>query len=272
MYHKDRCEEKEEREHELREERFKLECVIVCRDYSDFLAYTLPHNKQLFDKLVVVTSKADKKTQRLCEFYHVQCQIDPMLDLPGMYKGDAIELGLSRLSLDGWVLHIDADIWLPPQTRRLLERACLDKTMVYGADRFNVVGPKAWAKFLHSPKLQHENEAYIHLSNHDFKVATRVMAHDTGWIPIGFFQLWHPRTTGVRSYPKNHSDAGRTDMLFSKQWRRAKRGFIPEIVCYHLESEDAGMGTNWSGRKTSEFKFQAKESIWQTFSKLFKKR
>ncbi len=267
MYHKDRCDDDQPKHRE--HERFKLECVIVCREYSDFLAYTLPHNKQLFDRLVVVTSTEDKKTAKLCEFYHVKCVICPALSLPGMFKGDAIEVGLRHLDCDGWVLHLDADIWLPPQTRRLLERARLDPTMVYGADRFNVRGPKAWMKFLRSPKLQHENEAYIHLSNHDFEVGTRVMAHDTGWVPIGFFQLWHPKRSGVRNYPTAHSDAGRTDMLFSKKWPREKRGFIPEIVCYHLESTDATGGANWRGRKTAEFK---EPTIWQILTKPFKRR
>ena len=265
MYHEQECAE------EKREDRFKLECVIVCREYSDFLAYTLPHNKQMFDKLVVVTSKEDRKTRKLCEFYHVHCVVCPELSDPGMFKGDAIDQGLHHLELDGWVLHLDADIWLPPQTRRLLERACLDKSMIYGADRFNVRGAGAWGDFLRSPKLQHECEAYIHLNNHDFDVATRVMAHDTGWVPIGFFQLWHPWVSSVYHYPKAHGDAGRTDMLFSKLWPRGKRGFVPEIVCYHLESEDAGMGTNWKGRTTSEFKIE-RRSLWQIFSKLWKKR
>lgn len=264
MYHKEPCGEPQACKN------FKLECVIVCRDYSDFLCYTLPHNKQLFDRLVVVTSKEDKKTQKLCEFYHVHCLICPELSLPGMWKGDAIDLGLRKLDCDGWVLHLDADIWLPPQTRRLLERACLDPTQVYGADRFNVRGANEWLKFLREPLLQHECEAYIHLNN-DFEVATRVMAHDTGWIPIGFFQLWHPLVSGCRTYPKKHSDAGRTDMLFSKQWPRSKRGFIPEIVCYHLESEDAGMGTNWEGRQTAEFKYED-PTFWEVMTKWFRRK
>ena len=267
MYHKDRCGVEVPKSCE----RFKLECVIVCRDYADFLAYTLPFNKQLFDKLVVVTSKEDKKTRRLCEFYHVMCVICPELSLKGMWKGDAIDLGLSHLDRDGWVLHLDADIWLPPQTRRLLERMNLDKGMVYGADRFNVHGVGRWLNFIQHPSLQHENEAYIHVSNHGFNVGTRVMAHDTGWVPIGFFQLWHPITSCRHTYPKKHSDAGRTDMLFSKQWPREKRGFLPEIICYHLESEDAGMGTNWSGRKTTKFEYK-EPTVWQTLTKLFKRR
>jgi len=245
--------------------------VIVCRDYSDFLGYTLPHNKQLFDKLVVVTSKEDKKTQKLCEFYHVHCVICPELSLPGMWKGDAIEAGLRRLDCDGWVLHLDGDIWLPPQTRRLLERANLDPSMVYGADRFNVHGVNEWLKFLREPLLQHECEAYIHLGNNDFEVATRVMAHDTGWIPIGFFQLWNPEVSKIWHYPRAHSDAGRTDMLFSKQWPRSKRGFIPEIVCYHLESERAGMAANWQGRVTPEFRYE-EPTLWEILTKPFRRR
>ena len=37
------------------------------------------------------------------------------------------------------------------------------------------------------------------------------------------------------------------------QWPRNKRAFIPEIVCYHLESEKANMGANWNGRATKQF-------------------
>jgi hypothetical protein len=239
-----------------------LECVIVCRDYSDFLGFTLPHNKQLFDKLVVVTSREDIRTQKLCEFYHVMCIVCPELSLPGVHKGDAIECGLRSLDCDGWVLHLDADIWLPPQTRRLLERANLDPRMVYGCDRMNVRGADAWTDFLRNPKLQHECEAYIHL-NQDFEVGTRVMSHDTGWVPIGFFQLWNPLGSCIRHYPTKHTDAGKTDMLFSKQWPRAQRAFIPEIICYHLESEDAGMAANWKGRTTAEFTTTPRLSLWQ---------
>ena len=52
---------------------FKMEAVVVCDRYSDFLRCTLPANKHLFDRIVVVTSAEDRDTQRICEFHHVEC-------------------------------------------------------------------------------------------------------------------------------------------------------------------------------------------------------
>ena len=108
--------------------------------------------------------------------------------------------------------------------------------------------------FLDKPALQHECDSYIHLNN-GLPLGTRVMqASAGGYIPIGFFQLWHPRVSGQHSYVEGHTSAGRSDMLFAGKWRRRLRALIPEVLGYHLESEDAGYGTNWEGRKTAEFK------------------
>ena len=239
---------------------FKLEAVVVCDHYHDFLRCTLPHNKFLFDRLVVVTSFEDKETQRICEFYHVECiRTDALQSRKKQFcKADGINEGLARLSLADWVIHLDADIWLPPQTRILLHRANLAKRMVYGIDRFIVKGFRQWQEFLETPQLQHENECWIHLGA--FPLGTRVMSpHAGGYIPIGFFQMWNPSTSGIKQYPSQHTDAGKTDMLFGKLWPRGLRGFIPEIVAYHLESEDGGMEMNWRGRRSAPITHRVKE-------------
>jgi hypothetical protein len=233
---------------------FKMEGVIVCDHYHDFLRNTLPHNKYLFDKLVVVTSYEDKETQRVCEYNHVECIVsDVMESRKGHFrKGMGINVGLAALDQDGWVVHLDADILLPPQARILLERAELDRRMIFGIDRFIVKGFKAWEKFREEMPLQHECDAYVHLDA--FPLGTRVMsAAGGGYVPIGFFQMWNPAVSGVRRYPEGHTSAGREDMLLAKMWARAQRGFIPEVVGYHLESEDAVMSSNWNGRKTAVF-------------------
>ncbi len=233
---------------------FKLEAVVVCDQYDDFLRHTLPQNKFLFDKMVVVTSFEDKRTRKLCEFYHVECiPTDCLRSRHGIFcKAEGINEGLSHLGQQDWVVHLDADIWLPPQTRILLQRANLAKRMIYGIDRFIVKGALAWEKFLEMPKLQHEDEAWIHLDA--FPLGTRFMARSHGgFVPIGFFQMWNPQISQISKYPVGNKDAGATDFQFAVQWPRGLRGFIPEIIGYHLESEDAVKGLNWQGRKSAPF-------------------
>jgi hypothetical protein len=233
---------------------FCMEAVIVCDQYADFLAQTLPHNKFLFDRIVVVTPFEDRKTQRVCEFHHVECvRSDELLSRKGeFHKGKGINAGLAALSLKGWAVHLDADIYLPPQTRLLLQAADLDPAFLYGIDRFNVRGFEAWADFQGLPRLQHENETYIHLGA--FPIGTRVMHRQAGgYVPIGFFQMWHPAVSGIRRYPEEHTNAGRGDTIFAQKWPRSRRGFLPEIVAYHLESEDASNAANWNGRTTAPF-------------------
>lgn len=243
----------------------KLECVIVCVGYADFLANTLPYNKELFDRTVVVTTADDKATQRICEYWHVKvvCTDAFGIEHGDFRKGAGINVGLTHLELDGWVLHLDADIVLPPLTRDLLERANLDPSMLYGIDRHNIQSYGAWAAHIDTPALQQEDQVYVHLN--PYPVATRFMwPASGGYMPIGFFQLWNPNVSGVDEYPDKHTDAGRTDMLFSSIWPRSKRALFPEIVGYHLESEAAPQGTNWNGRKTIPFEpAPARERCWR---------
>jgi hypothetical protein len=233
---------------------FKVECVIVCDKYNDFLAQTLPHNKHIFDRLVVVTSAEDAATQRICEYHHVECiKTDAIRSRWKEFcKGCGVNEGLSKLSKDGWVVHMDADIALPPLTKQILQNANLDPSMIYGIDRFIVKGYKAWDDFRSQPMLQHEDNTYIHV--HAFPIGTRFMQqHVGGYVPIGFFQLWHPGVSQVSEYPQGHTGAGREDTLHAQKWPRAKRGFIPELVGYHLESDDSEFSVNWEGRKTKPF-------------------
>ena len=151
---------------------FKLEAVVVCDKYSDFLRHTLPQNKFLFDKLVVVTSHEDTATRKLCEFYHVQCvPTDALKSRHGVFcKGAGINEGLRALDGDSWVLHYDGDIWLPPQTRLLIEQAGLAQDMIYGIDRFIVKGATAWEQFLAQAQF---SSAEIHESGMGFEVRLR---------------------------------------------------------------------------------------------------
>ena len=235
----------------------KIEAVVVCVNYSDFLSHTLPHNKQLFDKIVVVTDLKDEKTKKLCEFYNVECvQTDEFYrNSVTINKGRGINEGLKRLKKDDWVLHLDADIFLPPMFREIMERLPLDKNGIFGIDRMMCPTYEAWAKFMCDPRPLHEGWIFIHTNI--FPIGVRIAEYKSdGWEPIGFFQMWHPNVSGIYDYPSEHGAIDRSDVIHAKKWIRANRHLIPEIIGIHLESEAlelSEMGRNWTGRKSMEF-------------------
>jgi hypothetical protein len=234
----------------------KIEALITCVNHADFLAHTLPMNKPQFDRILVVTSPEDKKTQQVCAYWGVQAHVtDSFQSRWGHFcKGSGINEGLALLDKDAWLCHLDADIALPPNARYALERADLDTSMIYGIDRVMCPNWQAWQRFISEPQPHTEgNGFFINTVHSGFPLGTRVaFDHEGGYIPIGFFQLWHA-DSGISKYVEGHSDAGREDAVFPTQWPRRKRGFIPEITAYHLESEQAEMAVNWKKRTTKPF-------------------
>ncbi len=240
----------------------RIAAVITSVNYGDFLAATLPGNRAVFDYIVVATTPEDTRTQKVCEFWNVHCIRVPEFHTPdgGFRKGAGINAAIAELKAqgkaDGWVIHMDADVMAPPLAGEMLRRAKLDPAMVYGCDRMMVRSFEDWWDFISFPKQgQHECGAYIHPKPFDIgvRIYSRGAGYD-GYVPIGFFQMWSPSGSGVWAYPAEHTDAGRGDMLFTRNWPRDRRAMIPELIVYHLESAKGGaMGVNWRGRKTPLF-------------------
>ena len=232
----------------------KIEAVIVCQNYGDFLAHTLPENINHFDRLVVVTHPDDKETIDVCNRFSVDCVKTTEMHSDGdkFNKGRCINLGLGHLRGMDWILHLDADIVLPHRFRDMLHRTKLDKNNIYGADRMNVYGHDHWVENKHK-LIPHYSNGYFVEPKKEFPMGARIIHHELGYTPIGYFQLWH-KSLG-RRYPINQGNAEHTDVLFAVQWPRANRILLPEVVVCHLESE-AGpqeMGKNWDGRTTRRF-------------------
>ena len=235
----------------------RIEGVIVCINYSDFLKVTLPGNSHIFDKLIVVTDTKDEETHKTCEFYNVQCLKTDVFYRDGITPNKALGINeaLKELSLDDWVIQLDADIWLPPITRDVLENIVLNKNTIYGIDRMMCNSFKDWHQFISLRQTIagiHEGWIYLHL--HHFPIGQRIVQYyGDGYMPIGYFQMWNPEVSGIKQYPVEISGFDRTDVLHLKQFPRTKRGFIPELVCIHLASENHVMGQNWGGRTTKDF-------------------
>ena len=230
----------------------KIEAVTVCLGYADFLAHTLPRNQHHFDHVVVVTGHGDRDTQRVCARHNVECRPTDVLNHRGerFAKGRGVDLGLSYLLRDEWVVHLDADVVLPPNTRTMLDGLSLDEDSIYGVDRVNCPSYEAWARFAASDAV-HQHQWNWLLSPPPFQLGSRVVRTEHGFIPIGFFQLWHGRHD--RRYPIRQPSAEHTDFLHALQWPADKRRLIPELVAVHLESGPAKMGANWNGRQTPPF-------------------
>ncbi len=230
----------------------KLESIVVCVDYGDFLSFSLPLNKQHFDNIIVVTASHDKRTQKICEWHHVHCVISDSCYADGasFNKGNMINEGLKRLKYNDWVAHIDADIVLTSQFRNLFQNIDLDKDSIYSMDRLMVPDFESWIKFFMNPIVQNESNIYLHCRPFPMGVRLSKLEYG-GWICLGYLQIWH--TSKKLLYPTEHTTAARGDLAHSLVFPRSKRVLLGETYCLHLDSGPVGMGANWNGRTTKEF-------------------
>lgn len=231
-----------------------IECVIVSVNYSDILSHTLPHNKQFFDKTIVVTDTKDYLTYNLCRQHNVECiQTDVFYNKGARFdKGAGITEGLKCLSKKEWVLHLDADIWLHPFCMRQLKNLTLNSQHIYGCDRIMIESFEDWIDFLNHPNIW--NDEFWQLELGKYKIGNRISLYynQDAWCPLGFFQLWNPGISGVDIYP-SFNDASSSDIIFAQQFSRIKRTLIPEMLAVHIEQGISQTGTNWQGRKELNF-------------------
>ena len=234
----------------------ELHAVVVCVNYADFLAHTLPNNFKYFNSYTVVTDTKDKETKRICEIYGVKCiQTDAFYENGAKFnKAKGINAGINSLDINpiSWVLHLDADIWLHPLAMNTLRSLYLDPRKLHGCDRIMLESYKDYADFVTNPDI-YKNDWLINLSR--YKIGARITQYWQGehYQVLGFFQLWNPHFSKIRNYPEESNGADKTDLQFSKKWDRSQRNLIADFIAVHLENEISQTGSNWYGRKTKRF-------------------
>lgn len=227
----------------------KIEAVTVSTNYTDFLEHCIVQNQSQLDGWVIVTDHNDKKTQRLCNEHGLKCVPTNVLTDQGdeFNKGRAINVGLSHLKNDGWLLHLDSDIVLPNRFRHLMTHAMLDPANLYGVDRVNCQDANDWQANKHNHLRQFRKHYLVSVG---LPLGSRLVHNDYGYCPIGFFQLWH--SSQKKNYPTNQGSAEHTDVLFAMQFPRKNRILLPEIIVIHLDNSKF-QGQNWKGRQSPEF-------------------
>jgi len=215
----------------------RLECVMVCVGYSDFLEITLPWNVRHWDKTVVVTSPEDSLTAETAKKYGALVVISDSYRAKGarFNKGSMLNAGMAALDHDDWVMLTDADILLPPDFREIFDHHVWNPDIFYQATRLNTPreSPLQWInKYKQDPTL-----------------ADTLPADPDPW---GYFQLFHSAARSLRGLGKNvYSEAffsaGNVDKHFMERWPDDKR-YLTHFKVVHIDH--GPQSTNWCGRRS----------------------
>ncbi|MGC3991614.1 MAG: hypothetical protein QM796_18385 [Chthoniobacteraceae bacterium] len=236
-------------------ENLRLEGVTVCVGFDDLLDFTLGMNHAQFDTFIVVTSHEDRKTQQVAAKHGATCVPTDLFGKNGrrFNKGAAINAGFNYFQYRGWRMHLDSDIALPDNFRRLLfNHHHLETDCLYGADRVDVIGSGSIQSlrklFQKSPP---HRLRFLVDPTHDRELVTpiggRMVNHLEGYLPLGYFQLWH--ASRQRQYPWSLGSAAHDDTMFSALWPLRQRRLLPGVFVYHCCPSVPQWGENWDGQR-----------------------
>jgi hypothetical protein len=224
----------------------RFEYVTTCVGFDDILDETLRDNIPQVDTAIVVTSHADKRTQRVCQKHGATAvQTDLFFkDNRSFNKGAAVNSGFNYFRFYGMRAHMDVDVLLPAKFRHILfNHTHLDRNHLYGCDRVDILGKSNLAKWRQG-RLQHEDRKISAEGN----IGHRWVDNIDGYLPLGFCQIYH--ASNQKPYPFSLGDASHDDLMFSATWPRSNRIHLPTIIVGHLIPNASFVGENWEGRKS----------------------
>lgn len=216
-----------------------IEGIIICVNFSDYLAETLPRNRFFFNRVTVVTSPEDVDTQQIA--MSNGCRVvksTSYLDGGDFNKGKLINEGIAASSKRCWLCHIDADCVLPTGLRPKiaeLEPKLRKHECIVGLHRKLIESYADWLRYTSG------NKSVAVPERDGFNRPVKRQGKNV--VPVGYFQLWH--TDSKQLYPEDCPSANTSDVGFGKKFRQ--RVFIDDYVL-HLSSEKHQRGTDWEGR------------------------
>jgi hypothetical protein len=237
-------------------EALRLEAVSTCVGFDDILDVTLSLNHPHLDTMIVVTTHNDKKTQLCAQKHGAICVQTDLFKKNGRVfnKGAAINSGFGRFQYHGWRMHLDSDIILPDNFRRMVfNHTTLDKACIYGADRVDVIGYKEVNDLRNSSFITPQASYGFKVdTNINKPIGSRYVDPLRGYVPIGYFQMWY--ADSQHPYPWSLGTAAHDDVMFGEQWCMEHRRLLPTTIVYHLNTIEGRMSQNWEGRTTPRLK------------------
>lgn len=201
----------------------KLRALIICVDFSDLLWITLPYNRHHFDEVLVVTTPADERSQRVARNFGADVyETDSFYEAGAVFnKWSPLEEGLDAMGREGWICLMDVDILWPKTLPAFeLKLGCLHgPNRRVMTDAFAPI-PDDWSDFP------------LYLPN------SRLIA--------GYSQVFHaddPHLIELPWHKTNWVHAAGADSYFQRQWPKCNRKRLP-FATLHLGE----VGVNWCGR------------------------
>jgi hypothetical protein len=224
----------------------RLEIVVPCVEYDDFLRLTLPSNLQSEGKITVLTSGRDARTIALAQFYRTELFLTEDWWFGGPFnKAAALNRWLDTVSVsakDTWVMVLDADILLPFNTPIRLDN--LDPTFLYGAKRRMCADETAWNDFVQGKRTIEMFPLDV-IPVRDGRAWGNQPTSNPAAL-CGYMQLWNPVCASCCGRFPLSGTAALYDVKFGLSFPEDHRVDLPGFEVLHL-----GTGrTNWAGRRT----------------------
>lgn len=198
--------------------------IIISVEYGDILELTLPHNREFFSEVLVVSIDSDKKTHQVCADNDV-----PVYCTDAFYRKNAVfnkfaalEEGLDVLGRKDWMLILDSDILIPKLRPAFTPR----EGNLYTPHR------RIW-----DPLPNEVPEERL------WRTKRRTLANEEF---AGYFQLFHANDPVLGPAPWHETNwtwAGGADTFFNLKWPANKK-VRPPFEVLHLGPPFS----NWAGR------------------------
>lgn len=204
-----------------------MKAILVCVDYSDFLAITLPYNRHHFEEVMVVTAPNDQKTLQIAVANEASVFVTDAFynDGADFNKWLALEKGLDRLGRDGLICLMDADVLWPKHIDKKFayQKGCLytPKRRMFEDLKQPIPKEPYWKQYPLHPQ-QREFAGYTQIFHADDLVLGPAPWHQTNW-----------------------KHAGGADSFFQQKWAEENK-IRPPFEVLHLGEA----GVNWCGRTT----------------------
>jgi len=228
----------------------KVTGIVVSVGFADRLRITLPNNLQQLDELVVVTTREDLETRKVCTAAAWARKII-LVESDACYqndhafnKGAMINRGLAEIKNPDWIVCTDADILLHPHFGAWVSSHSLNPGCLHGTMRVHLK----------------RSEIHAWLSGRWLGRPVESAAHDLQ--PNGYFQLWN-RVGSImcRRWPnvmsENFCSAGGVDSWFYQQFPEDRIVMLAGGMVAHIDGEHE-YGLNWNGQK--------KGKAWRQFA------